>query len=678
MLCASRMPWRSLRLPRTFESWAWLTLNLLAWSLMAIMVAQVVAPIFHQMETLGGHDWDQMATHRYFMIKAIRSYHQLPFWNPYGCGGHPEWASTEGATALASPALLLYLLAKLPVALRTEIAATAALSAIGTWLWAGRFTRSPGLRLFVCAVFAVNGRWALQATAGHTWHLYYLWVPWAFYFYERARTTASVTVRGAPVAPATLPLSARRRNIVYLGACIAMMVYTGAIYPLPQTVFLLGIYSVLLAIVTRRLEPIRVAILGGVWGVILAGPKLFPILDTMRKYPRLIDSTETMDVAAFFTLLTARNQDFGARLANVSQWGWHEWGMYIGWAPVLVIGWALLRSRNKTDVPLKWAGLTSLVLSFGAFHPQAPWSLLHDLPIFKSQHVPSRWLYPAVLFLALLAALNIERWLRRIPKKRLLAELVLVAAAGWVALDVAHEAKIPMARGFWMKMPQVAAQTTGFYQEVKAPPALRYLVDDYAPPGLPATIVNVGVIESVSFAGLNPWAPRDENGRIRGLGARGRGESEYRGEVFTASGNGAATFVEWSPNRVTVQVDGATPGDLVVMNQNFDEGWRANGEAAVNHSNTIAARIVSPRQLVTFRYVPRYVPTGIVVFALGVLAALLWPRWPLLPFGLDRFRRTSAARSSSRAGEVDSVATRADDHHLGAEQEPAELGFEPT
>src|SRR5580704_14711237 len=174
------------RLPHTRRDWGHAIAWLLAWGIILGTIGIVVGPAVKDLRSLGTHDWDQMESHRYLIYKSIRKYGQFPFWNPYGCGGHPSWGGIESGTAVVSPWLPFYLFAPLPIALKIELIGTAVLSAVGTWLLAGRFTRSMALRVFCCAVFVVNGRWALQAAAGHTWHLYYAWTPWTLYFFDRA------------------------------------------------------------------------------------------------------------------------------------------------------------------------------------------------------------------------------------------------------------------------------------------------------------------------------------------------------------------------------------------------------------------------------------------------------------------------------------------------------------
>src|SRR4029078_11283225 len=75
---------------------------------------------------------------------------------------------------------------------------------------------------------------------------------------------------------------------------------------------------------------------------------------------------------------------------------------------LLVLGVAFVQGRRESA--LKGLGILLVVLGFGAFHPHAPWTLLHAFsPVFQSQHVPSRFLYPAVLILGLVAAAGIGR-----------------------------------------------------------------------------------------------------------------------------------------------------------------------------------------------------------------------------------------------------------------------------
>jgi hypothetical protein len=588
-------------LPASKLGWVLLVATALSWLVILGMIGGVLAPTFGNLSAVGGHDWDQMESHRYLVTKTILRFHQFPFWNPYSCGGHPTWGGFESATVVVSPWLPFYLAMSLPHALRVEVLGSALISAAGAWMLAGRFARSPASRALVVVAFAVNGRWALQTTAGHTWHLAYAWTPWVLYFYDRA--VGVDPTHGAP----------RRRDIVLMGACLAIMVYAGGIYPLPETAFTVGLYGLLLATATRSYRPIFVGVTAALLAFGFAAPKLLPVLDVLWHHPRLVDSTESLDLAAFVQILTAREQDMGSRPANVSPYGWHEWGMYVGWSVVAVTTIGCLAKRGVRESALMWTGLVLVVLGFGAFDPHAPWPLLHNLPVFQSQHVPSRWLYPGLLLLVTVAASWLEWTLRRSGRARAWLEVALVAGLACVAIDIATVARQPMTHAFVTVMPQVQESTGPFRTEIHLPPELAY-ASDWAPPSLPSEMANIGTIECGTFPALDSCY-RDRKGRAPGLGARGRGDPAYKGEAFIPDGVGEAAIVSFTPNVVTVQVKGAQAGEHVVLNQNWDAGWTADASPAMNWADTVAAQLHGPEATVVFRYRPRFWYLGLFVFA---------------------------------------------------------------
>lgn len=589
-----------------------------AWAIVLNMIGLVVRPFFDDLSRWGFHDWDTTTASRLLTAISIKRYGQFPFWNPYACGGYSAWGYVEGGTTVISPFLPLYLALPTQIALRLEVVGTALISASGAWLLTGRFTKSIAARALVCVLFVVNGRWALQTASGHLWHCYYAYMPWVLYFYERAHGLGRNPSDPAP----------KWRDPVIAGAFLAMMVYSGAIYPLPHTVFILTAYGLLLATVYRTWRPLVQGILVALTFLGFAAPKLLPVLDAFSKSPRLTDSPEFLDLTGFFTLLTSPDQSFGARPTKVSHWGWHEWGMYLGWIPVVLLGWGLVYAgwQQKRERVVKAVGFLLLLLGFGSFHEYAPWSLVHKLPIFSSQHVPSRWLYPALLLLALPMAAGIGRMVKNAGRRAWLVELVLLVGVGWISLDMAKVAELPMKRVFWMQAPPIVERAE-FKQHDKVPPSLQYVVRDWPVPAVPAMLSNTGVLECYGVAGLAIYW-RQPDGTIPGQGARGQGTRNYRGEAYTVSGEGRATITEWSPNRMVVSIEGANEGDTLVLNQNFDPSWRANGKAAISWNDAVATTLSSSDSTVVFRYFPRRQWAGLAIFGItlvGILGA--WFRY---------------------------------------------------
>lgn len=600
-------------LPQSKLGWVFAATTVLAWGVILAMIAYELWPaLTGDRTTVGAHDWDQMESHRYLVTKSLLAFHQFPFWNPYACGGHPNWGGFESGTTVVSPWLPAYLLMTLPHALRVEVVGMAFISAVGAWLFASRFTRSPAVRALVVVAFAVNGRWALQIASGHTWHLAYAWTPWVLYFYDRA--VGADASLGPP----------RRRWAVLAGVCLALMVYMGGIYPLPQTILAVALYGCFLAAMTRSVRPLVVGLACGGVSLGLSAPKLLPIIEVLLKHPRLIDSTETLDLRAFVDVLTSREQDMYSGHAGVSQWGWHEWGMYVGWPVVVAVTLGALAGRGTRESPLRWAGLLLLSLGFGAFDPHAPWPMLHELPVFKSQHVPSRWMYPALLVLLALTASAFERALRRAGPVRGWIEVLLVAGVAAVAYDVASIARQPITHMFPTKLPPIHESTGPFHTEQHLPAELAYQWE-WAPASLTAEMANVGTIDCGTFPAFhNYW--RGQNGRVPGLGAYGAGDPGYRGEAFLLDGVGAASVTRWTPNEVTVEVHGARAGERLVLNQNWDPGWRAAGLKTEDWHDTVSATLPAADATVVFRYRPLTFWPGVLVFVAtcaGLLAIRL-------------------------------------------------------
>jgi hypothetical protein len=568
------------------------------------MPVAVVWPWLVNTSTFGFHDWDVMTSHRYLVVKSLVEFGEFPGWNPYACGGFPAWGYVEGGTTVVSPWLPFYLLFDIRVALRIEVLGYAFVAAFGTWFAAGRFLRQPLCRALVVVLFAVNGRWGLQTASGHGWHLAYGLLPWALYYFDDL-----------------LEPRIRARSLFGLASVFALLVYAGGIYPLPHTVLALGLYAIGMAIVQGRLRPLYVYAVGGLFGVLLSLPKLLPVLATFHRAPRIIASTESLDLGAFITLLVSRDQAFYARPAAVRPYGWHEWGMYISLAGLIIVAAGLLFTRGKRESVLKLIGATFLILGFGAFAPFAPWTWLHEhVPVFRSQHVPSRFLYPAILFLGIVGARLIEDTL---PLLRARAGQVIewAFALGVVAIavDVSHIAQKPMRDAMWMIAPEGIRGDTPFGFAVDPP--FQYETPDWAGPMYLAMLGNTGVIRCY---GTPPFEE---------IGALARSHRRYRGEVEISSG--LATLDVWSPNRAAISLSNVSEPATLVYNMNFDSGFRA--EITQGDGRVVPARVFARGHRVAVDIPPgaralviSYSPPGLFAGCVAALVALatfgVWAR----------------------------------------------------
>ncbi len=554
-------------------------------------VVIVMLPWLRTLNTFGFHDWDAQTSHRYLVRQALVEHFEMPFWNPYACGGFPAWGYVESGTILVSPWLPAYLFLPMPLALRIEVFGMALIGAIGAYAAASRFTTSHAARAFVVAVWAVNGRWGLQTAVGHSWHLAYAFLPWALFFFERARQTPS-----------------RKLDLVLLGASFAALVYAGGIYPLPHTVLTIGLYAVILGVLEKSLRPLVVLGLGGLCGVCLAAPKLLPMLDVFGKAPRLVPSPEVLDLGAFFTLLTSPDQSYFSRPARVSPYGWHEWGMYISLPGALLLALGIVLVQGKREAALKVTGVFVGLLGFGAFHPAAPWTLMHAfVPVFKSQHVPSRFLYPAVFVLALVTAAGLGRLVEKVERKQRWVDAFVAALMLLLAQDVARIAQLPMNQAMWMVPPDNLPQGEfSFEQEVP----FHYKKRDWVGPMYLAMLGNRGVINCY---GTPPFERR---------GALARTDKKYQGEVFVMGGQGTAKVAGRTFNTATIHVENVSDQAVLVFNMNFDEGWSSSIGQLFNQDNRIAVRLPSGTHEVKLSYRAPGFFAGLLI-GLGTLVACI-------------------------------------------------------
>jgi len=611
--------------------------TILGWLAIVLPPFVMLSPWLAHRDTYGFHDWDVMESHRYLVVSALRDYHELPWWNPYACGGFPAWGYIEGGTILVSPFLPVYLLTDLRSAIRVEVLVMTLLGSLGCWLLAGRFTRHPAARAVVPAIFAYDGRFGLQAAAGHAWHLAYAFVPFTLFFFDRAMKSGVLS-----------------RDTALLGATFAALVYAGGIYPLPHAVMLVGLFAALLALAEHSGKPVGVLAAGGLIGGLLAAPKLVPMLATFARAPRLVASTESLSPEALLIALTSRTQGFFDRPADVSPYGWHEWGIYIGVPFAMGLAIAFVLSKGTREGALKIVGAVFVVLGFGAFASWAPWTVLHaHAPFFRSQHVPSRFLYPALLCLAVVLASWLGERLERARGHRAwvgpLAGVLVLAAA----LDVSSVARQPMSDAMVLRAPEPIHPADVFHFETGS--ALRYDPPDWATPMYLPMRANTGVIECY---GTPPFGE---------VGARAVTDPRFEGEA-TILGRGAARVSQWSPNTAAIAVVGAGEGATLSYNMNFDEGWRAT-VVRDGTANRVAVREVEGRvavdlprgdSTVRLSYSPPGIATGVALGLLGLGLALALPR---LGRVVAAWRRQM--RDDAEALEDDAV-DHADLEHEGA------------
>jgi hypothetical protein len=346
--------------------------------------------------------------------------------------------------------------------------------------------------------------------------------------------------------------------------------------------------------------------------------------------------------ADFKTISDSESLPIARRLAEQGfHWNWHEYGRYITW---LGMGLALcgIVAAWKTQWPMYVAGGLTLLVVMGQGSPVNVYSWLQQLPFYASMHVPSRFLAFVLFTLAIAAGHGLDWLCRRVEGTRFpilatalawLIPTVIVAeltVQDWKLFDDTFVCK-PRAN------PPVNRQEFATRVQTTAHWDPRMMSCLY-----PFLKSNTGVLEGYE----NLRVPR---GRIILEGKPG-----YRGESFLEAGTGRAEIVDWTMNRVKVAVS-VDSADRVVLNQNYDSGWRAcvsgsrgvhRGNASSSSEGLISISVQPGDSEVEFYYLPGSFVWGAWTSGLSLLVCGVF--WMVPP---SCFRRTSSPPTESIASE---------------------------
>lgn len=486
----------------------------------------------------GADDWDQHFTWYFAAWRSFAVHGQLPLWNPWMCGGMADLGNPQ--SRWLTPLWLLQLLMGPWPGLVLDLVLHTAFGVLGIGLLARRLGCTRDATALLAGAFFLWSSWlGLHIGVGHVWSMTYGWMGWVFWAALEAEAEWA-----APRGPV--------RFIAVAGGLLALMVFEAGIYPVPQTALLLVFGALVRGIQQRSLVPLRAVAAIGVAALLLSAPKLLPMAELMSRSPRHVDSPEAVGPELLLQLALDFDQDRYRATENGTRitWGFHENGTFIGALVLCFALWGVQRLW-KRERWLVLSAVVALLFGLGDFNRKtgrgwAPWPALHRLPLFASQHVPTRWLIPAALFICLLAAVAIDAswsaWGRRGRA------LLVTAIALWLGLEWLVSTP-NLAHAFDARLPE--AEPPGQFEQRTAKTSRR-----------------------MSAAVLGNWGALDCYEEARPpRAALGVESAEYRGEVHTREGRPVET-VEWSPHRLTFRVAEGEEA-LLLVNQNFHRSWRS-------------------------------------------------------------------------------------------------------
>lgn len=530
------------------------------------------------------NDWDQHLAWYEAVRRTLVDYHQLPLWNPWACGGTPLLGNSQ--SRVFTPFLLLQFVFGLLPGLHLDFLMHLALMCAGGW-FLGRSVGLGGWGSAVVALVFPGSSWlGLHLTEGHSWALSYAWMPWIF----------GCTVRA---------LQGDARWSLGAGALLGFCLHDDGIYPGPQAALCVAFLCIWQVAARRSLRPLGIGVLVALVAFGIAAPKLGPVWELMKRNPRHVDSAESTGWKMLKAALFDTDQDrYRQRFDDRWYWGFHEYGAYLGPLVMALITVGLLPSLRRRA---GWVIGMLLLLGLGlgdfasaasdsqpALAPYSFWGQLHKLPLFSSQHVPSRFLTVFVLFAAVVGGAGADWLANRFGERGRMVALGLLVGA---FVDQAHVGSGNLRHMFLGPKPELG---------IEAPFAQVWASSDRVM--FPTIKAGLGAAHCYEYAALGSKV-RTEPGTPN----------------FWIDGQGKVSPLAWSPNRLEFEVDLPGPAKLVI-NQNRDIPWRlAEGQGRVlEEDGLLTAELPAGKQRVVLAYVSTPFRQGMAVLLLTLLLSGLW------------------------------------------------------
>jgi hypothetical protein len=408
---------------------------------------------------------------------------------------------------------------------------------------------------------------------GQLWYTPFLLLPWALWAHRRALQDP--------------------RYAVLCAAIFALAVLEGGVYPVPLGLCAIAFDSILrIGSPAERRGLARSLPIFAVLFPLLGAAKLVPVLAFLRRTPRLVPLDDRMSLGEVFAAFTTRQHP---RAFAPHLYVWPEYDAYLGILAVLLaaLGAAVALSRRDRRIDLVVLALL-LWCALGDIPGLSLFRLLHELPIYRSLRVPSRFFYPATVFVALLAATG----LTAIGRARFsFARAVQIAIVAFVAVDVISANAPRLQQGAGLPVP-LAPASRDFHQELR--------VDYRLLPLFPQR----GTGTPTCYGGFDwPVSPALWFGRV----------AQERLDPVTA---GTAELVRWSPSELRLRTSLRAPARLIV-NQNFDPGWHASRGTVLPVAGLLAVDVEPGERELTLKHRPEGLVLGLALTALGAVLSIV-------------------------------------------------------
>lgn len=550
----------------------------------------------------GYHDWDMILSERAYMRETIFKYHQIPLWNPYFCGGN----SFIGDPLFPTLSLSLILPVLFPpiTGMKINLVIFLVIGMYGMFLLSKHYRLRGFSSLLPSFVFMLSSLFAAHIAEGHVYYLTMSWLPYTFLFFLK---------------------SSKKKIYLILSAFFVSLTFlSGGIFLTFMLFIFFFFYSLLIFFNKKQ---IKIFMHLAIIFFLMIGFTAFKSIPTVfyLKNSQLMDRNRTnlldkTDINKVYNQFLSHNQSIRAIPNNENEgrtWEWHEYSSYIGILPITLFLMGILLFYKKHWV-LIISALVFLFVSFGAFYNINPWKLLSILPVFSSMRVPSRFLLIFLFPFSIIVGITFSYFEAKYLTKSLFKKTIALFIISFILIDLILVARPLLDEAltdipFKLEPSGEFKQSVNFFADYEKdfnqsqlglflgniskgnPPKYYYSFH-------PNTVMNRGTIDCdhnyTANANIMPFY--SEN---------------YFGEIYLLGSKQELPF-KFSPNKLSISLPKPTD-DTLVVNQNFDNGWKAksnNGnKLVISHNNMIAVEINKDDKYIGLYYSPYSFVIGLVI-----------------------------------------------------------------
>ncbi|MBX5481945.1 MAG: hypothetical protein IRZ16_08935, partial [Myxococcaceae bacterium] len=505
--------------------------------------------------------------------QTVVEYGQVPFWDPYHCGGMYALGSPQ--TRFASPTFLFTLLFGARRAEPLLLALFLLLGMEGMYRYARLRSGSALGPALVGPVFGLCGYYAICATLSWVQFFGFLLMPWVAF-------GTALAARG------------RLAGAAVVVAGFAVMIGFGGTYPVPLSALLVVLEagrSLLSRRGRRRWKAgLPVLLAGALLSVGACAFRLWPLVETLGSATRVMAGAPSHGLPEVLRMLFAPAPLPGGDAGTTSI-------LFVGYA-ILLLGAGAVFSRRAIVPAIAFA--VTVWIATGYAYPFSAFGAMRELPLFGTLRYPYRFVLPGTVLLAEVGALGMGMLLWRARRGGRWPQLAATAAVAGVL-------------GWGVQAANFGVLT--LRTELVAPPE--------------------AIDQPFAQSRGNRWVAGHLLALNRGSLSCGEAypvpmSRKLRGdlpaeEFILEPGAGTATRTAWSPNRIDVALS-LTRDATLVVNQNWHPGWKSDVGEVFSDEGRLAVKVPASAKKVTLWFLPRSGVGGMLVsaWAFAGLVAALW------------------------------------------------------